>query len=342
MTASTSLSHRRRLVHSLLLVAAILLLHLPTSLAFSNMYQRLLPLTRRSNHQRRWSLSQRHSEIAARTSFQWQSNAFVASKLGEGQKRLLSQLYSSLSNSAAAAAAAAMPRTSSPGGSSVGKRAISLPRGPLPDDDDDDDGVGASIDDDNMTGEAYYEDFEDGSFSDDPWTEPLITESVVTKGRPIAIKSVSSSSGRARASSHNSFNEYSGSHSKKTSKKKKEEEEVDEQPKGPFVAPFPDELQQRYQKEEFDKLIHSQPVPGGNWDPEHPLAWAKDFGRRSSETAARLAPLIKLNPGDIGYYDVSGLTMPGHSICRTVEQARMVVEKLKAANPTTTFHACDT
>eukprot|EP00594_Rhizosolenia_setigera_P005159 CAMPEP_0178949760 /NCGR_PEP_ID=MMETSP0789-20121207/6247_1 /TAXON_ID=3005 /ORGANISM="Rhizosolenia setigera, Strain CCMP 1694" /LENGTH=1085 /DNA_ID=CAMNT_0020630353 /DNA_START=111 /DNA_END=3371 /DNA_ORIENTATION=+ len=91
--------------------------------------------------------------------------------------------------------------------------------------------------------------------------------------------------------------------------------------------------------------LKSKPVPGGNWQPETPLAWTKTFGRRSDEETARLHKLAKLKPGDEGYFDISSIDdAPGLeqvTIVRTKEQAEIVLKKLMSA-PKDTFHACDT
>jgi DNA polymerase I-like protein with 3'-5' exonuclease and polymerase domains len=87
--------------------------------------------------------------------------------------------------------------------------------------------------------------------------------------------------------------------------------------------------------------LKSRPVEGGNWNPAAPLQWSQTFGRRSAETAARLAPLVKLKAGDEGYFDVSNIKVPGVTIVRTKEQAQIVLQKLRDA-PEGTFHACDT
>ena len=88
--------------------------------------------------------------------------------------------------------------------------------------------------------------------------------------------------------------------------------------------------------------LSSRPVPGGNWNPADPVAWSKDFGRRSDAENERLKSLIKIGPGDEGYFEID----PNESykevtLVRTKEQARVVVEKLMAADPSI-FHACDT
>jgi len=87
--------------------------------------------------------------------------------------------------------------------------------------------------------------------------------------------------------------------------------------------------------------LESRPIEGGNWDPKDPLRWCQTFGRRSADTAEKLAPLVKLKPGDDGYFDQSEVKVDGVTIVRTKEQAKVVLEKLNAA-PVGTFHACDT
>lgn len=87
--------------------------------------------------------------------------------------------------------------------------------------------------------------------------------------------------------------------------------------------------------------LESRPVEGGNWNPKDPLRWSQKFGRRSAKTAGQLAPLVKLEPGDEGYFDQSGMRVAGVSIVRTKEEAKVVIEKLNSA-PVGTFHACDT
>ena len=86
--------------------------------------------------------------------------------------------------------------------------------------------------------------------------------------------------------------------------------------------------------------IRSRPN-GGNWNVEEPLAWTKDFGRRSPEYDRILQPLIGLQPGDEGYFDVSELEVPEVCIVRTHEQAQLVMARLMAADPAI-VHACDT
>jgi len=87
--------------------------------------------------------------------------------------------------------------------------------------------------------------------------------------------------------------------------------------------------------------IESRPVDGGMWDVREPLAWTENFGRRSKKRQKELDPLIRLKPGDEGYFDVSDIQVPGCAIVRTVAEARIVLEQLNAADPDI-FHACDT
>ncbi len=87
--------------------------------------------------------------------------------------------------------------------------------------------------------------------------------------------------------------------------------------------------------------ITSRTVPGGNWNPEKPLEWTKDFGRRSKEYEERILSITRLRPGDEGYFDVSDIKHPKATIVRTREQARIVMEVLMNAD-TSIFHGCDT
>jgi len=99
-----------------------------------------------------------------------------------------------------------------------------------------------------------------------------------------------------------------------------------------------DNLLENYLEE---KGIKSRPKPGGTWDVYDPLGWAKSFGHRSPEQEERLHSLAQLGPGDEGYFDVSEITVPGVTIVRTKEEARIVLEKLYEA-PLDTIHAADT
>ena len=72
-------------------------------------------------------------------------------------------------------------------------------------------------------------------------------------------------------------------------------------------------------KDEFDIFhgIKSRPneEKGGegkgnnrpSWNPSDPLGWCKSFGSRSQANTDRLAALVKLRPGDEGYFDVSDM-----------------------------------
>lgn len=87
--------------------------------------------------------------------------------------------------------------------------------------------------------------------------------------------------------------------------------------------------------------IKSRPKPGGTWDVAHPLKWAENFGKRSDEYEQRLKSIVCLQPGDEGYFDVSDTKLPGITIVRTREEARIVVDRLMNADPSV-IHACDT
>lgn len=99
------------------------------------------------------------------------------------------------------------------------------------------------------------------------------------------------------------------------------------------------------EEEGVDHLLQglkSRPVPGGNWNIQDPLGWAQDFGRRSEAEEERLASLIRLQPGDEGYFELDpNESYPGITLVRSKEQAQIVLEKLMAAD-TNIFHACDT
>ena len=93
--------------------------------------------------------------------------------------------------------------------------------------------------------------------------------------------------------------------------------------------------------EERTTSLSSDSVPNGNWNQEQPLEWTRTFGRRSKDYDARVKKLARLQPGDDGYFDVSEIRVPSVTIVRTVEDAKIVVQKLKEADPST-IHACDT
>ena len=89
--------------------------------------------------------------------------------------------------------------------------------------------------------------------------------------------------------------------------------------------------------------ITSRPKPNGNWNVQNPLKWAKDFGRRSQDTKEKLDPLIRLGPGDDGYFDVTAVPAPPNvTIVRTTEQAQIVLQQLFSAHSQSMSHACDT
>lgn len=93
--------------------------------------------------------------------------------------------------------------------------------------------------------------------------------------------------------------------------------------------------------------ISSRPIEGGSWDPADPLGWCASFGTRSRANALRLASLVRLRPGDEGYYDVDdddACRPEGVTVVRTPEMARIVVEALSRSKSTEPHrvHACDT
>lgn len=87
--------------------------------------------------------------------------------------------------------------------------------------------------------------------------------------------------------------------------------------------------------------IRSRPVAGGNWNVPAPLQWTEGFGRRSPAYDTILRDIVRLGPGDVGYYAVGDLQMPGTAIVRTKAQAEIVLAMLTAADRAL-FHACDT
>lgn len=96
---------------------------------------------------------------------------------------------------------------------------------------------------------------------------------------------------------------------------------------------------------ELDGLgVKSRPRPDGKgmWKPEQPDWWYKGFGSRSEERRRRLEPLIRLLPGDEGYFDVSDIRVPMVTVVRTAEDARTVMGRLMGPDAETRFHACDT
>ena len=115
-----------------------------------------------------------------------------------------------------------------------------------------------------------------------------------------------------------------------------------------------------------------------SWNPSDPLRWCKTFGSRSQANSQRLEALVKLRPGDEGYFDVSDIdniiidihdvdvtstdstttaTTPSEekvnfdtdnnnsiTIVRTPEQAHIVMAALMKAKSETPqrIYACDT
>ncbi len=89
-------------------------------------------------------------------------------------------------------------------------------------------------------------------------------------------------------------------------------------------------------------IPRSKPKPGGNWNPDDPTGWAKNFGRRDPTKEKELFAKAQLKSGDEGYFDVSSINVPGVTMVRTVEEARVVMERLMSPESERVFHACDT
>lgn len=97
------------------------------------------------------------------------------------------------------------------------------------------------------------------------------------------------------------------------------------------------------EKSKDETQIRSKPKSGGNWNPDDPLGWSKHFGKRNPEFEEELFQRAHLRPGDEGYFDVSGMKeMPGISIVRTRDEARIVMERLMSPQSEKIWHACDT
>jgi DNA polymerase-1 len=94
--------------------------------------------------------------------------------------------------------------------------------------------------------------------------------------------------------------------------------------------------------QEHEVHIRSKRKPGGNWNPDDPIGWTKGFGRRNPEYEKELLKRAHLKPGDEGYFDVNGLKLPGITIVRTKEEARIVMKKLMSPESEMAWHACDT
>jgi len=86
----------------------------------------------------------------------------------------------------------------------------------------------------------------------------------------------------------------------------------------------------------------SKPKKGGNWNPSAPLQWSQNFGRRSPAEDVRLAALANLSPDDEGYFPVDDTRVPGITIVRTREEAKIVLQRLFRPDAMEVFHACDT
>ena len=89
-------------------------------------------------------------------------------------------------------------------------------------------------------------------------------------------------------------------------------------------------------------IIKSKPKKGGNWNPKKPIEWSKNFGRRDPEKEKELFQKAQLKPNDEGYFDVSTITVPGVTMVRTVEEARIVMKQLMSKESQKAIHACDT
>ena len=91
-------------------------------------------------------------------------------------------------------------------------------------------------------------------------------------------------------------------------------------------------------------VLKSQPKPGGNWDPENPLGWTQNFGKRNPEKEPDLLASAHLRPGDEGYFDQSEFPyVPNVTVVRSRKDARIVMERLMSPELSFgIFHACDT
>lgn len=109
----------------------------------------------------------------------------------------------------------------------------------------------------------------------------------------------------------------------------------------PRSVPALEDDENDFQLPKINGPLDSRPRKGGTWNCKDPLAWARNFGRRSREQEERLQTLIRLQPGDEGYFDVAELKVPSVTIVRTKTDAQKVVQRLMEADPSI-FHACDT
>lgn len=91
-----------------------------------------------------------------------------------------------------------------------------------------------------------------------------------------------------------------------------------------------------------DITIRSKTKQGGNWNPDDPLAWCQDFGRRNPKIEKELYLKAQLKPGDVGYFDVSTITVPGVTMVRTKAEAEIVMKRLMSPESQKAIHACDT
>ena len=92
----------------------------------------------------------------------------------------------------------------------------------------------------------------------------------------------------------------------------------------------------------IDSEIRSKPKPGGTWNQSDPVGWAKHFGGRDPALESALLAKAQLRLGDEGYFDVSTVRVPGVTIVRTKEEARIVMERLMSPESEKLFHSCDT
>lgn len=88
--------------------------------------------------------------------------------------------------------------------------------------------------------------------------------------------------------------------------------------------------------------LQSKPIPGGNWNPDEPLKWCENFGRRDPKYEKDLLLSAQLKDGDEGYFDVSDITVKGVTIVRNKAQAEIVMQRLMSAESEKAIHACDT
>jgi len=94
---------------------------------------------------------------------------------------------------------------------------------------------------------------------------------------------------------------------------------------------------------QLEYIPKSHPKEEGNWNLENPLAWTRNFGKRSKEMEQFLFARAHLQPGDEGYFDLSDFApVPGVTLVRTRKEAKIVMERLMSSLSQGIFHACDT